>query len=140
MQSMQRKQQPVSHHYVLHWHILLAAAMSRFLAEGSVCGRGLLEIVSRGSAIIAEMLRLAEHIPGALIPGNTDPQQAKYLPVLFDFRCVSQPCSSVEGVQVCVAVYYASAQQTVEHFMSGVGRSPVSVDRCLVLSCSCVFL
>ncbi len=41
--------------------------MSRFLAEGSLCGRGLLELVARGSAIIAELLRLAEHIPGACV-------------------------------------------------------------------------
>ena len=57
----------------------------RFLDEGSLCGQGLLELVARGSAIIAELLRLAEHIPGALLPG-ADPLQGKYLAVLFDFR------------------------------------------------------
>ncbi len=59
-----------------------------FLSEGSLCGRGLLELVARGSAIIAELLRLSEHIPGALIPGTTDPLQTKYHAVLFDFRWV----------------------------------------------------
>ena len=67
-----------------------------FLSEGSLCGRGLLELVARGSAIIAELLRLSEHIPGALIPGTTDPLQTKYHAVLFDFRWVGRvtcPCA-----------------------------------------------
>ena len=63
-----------------------------FLSEGSLCGAALLELVARGSAIIAELLRLAEHVPGALLPG-ADPLQAKYLAVLFDFRCA--PCACV---------------------------------------------
>lgn len=59
----------------------------RFLAEGSVCGRDLLALVARGSAIIAELMRLSENIPAAVLPGaERDPQLAKYKQVLFDFR------------------------------------------------------
>jgi WASH complex subunit strumpellin len=58
-------------------------AMSRFLSEDSLCGKALLDLVARGSAIIAELLRLSEHIPSVLLPGATD---TRYLPVLFNFR------------------------------------------------------
>jgi hypothetical protein len=73
--------------------------MPGFLAANSVCGKDLLSLVSRGSAIIAELLRLGDNIPPAVLPGaERDPQLAKYKPVLFDFRwgCLSRvfrPCS-----------------------------------------------
>lgn len=35
-----------------------------FLAEENDCGQTLLRLVSRGSAIIAELLRLSNNIPG----------------------------------------------------------------------------
>ena len=61
----------------------------RFLAEASICGKDLLGLVARGSAVIAEMLRLSENIPAAVLPGaERDPQLAKYKAVLFDFRSV----------------------------------------------------
>jgi WASH complex subunit strumpellin len=61
--------------------------MPGFLAANSVCGKDLLSLVSRGSAIIAELLRLGDNIPPAVLPGaERDPQLAKYKPVLFDFR------------------------------------------------------
>lgn len=60
----------------------------KFLSEGSVCGKDLLSLVARGSAVIAELLRLSDVIPAALLPGaERDPNLAKYRRILFDFRC-----------------------------------------------------
>eukprot|EP00013_Stygamoeba_regulata_P029964 CAMPEP_0177666190 /NCGR_PEP_ID=MMETSP0447-20121125/21451_1 /TAXON_ID=0 /ORGANISM="Stygamoeba regulata, Strain BSH-02190019" /LENGTH=1237 /DNA_ID=CAMNT_0019172325 /DNA_START=97 /DNA_END=3811 /DNA_ORIENTATION=- len=54
-----------------------------FLAEGCVAGQQLLRLVSRGNAIIAELLRLSNHVPRAFLdkgPNN------KYAELIFDFR------------------------------------------------------
>ncbi|TMW68696.1 hypothetical protein Poli38472_006164 [Pythium oligandrum] len=58
-----------------------------FLAEENDCGQTLLRLVSRGSAIIAELLRLSQNIPGVFMgPSHVeDPEQLKYLNILFDF-------------------------------------------------------
>lgn len=37
--------------------------MSDFLADNNLCGQALLKIVSRGNAIIAEILRLKDNVP-----------------------------------------------------------------------------
>lgn len=37
--------------------------MTEFLAEDSVCGQSLLQIVAVGNAIIAEILRVKDYIP-----------------------------------------------------------------------------
>lgn len=37
--------------------------MTEFLAEDNVCGQNLLQIVSVGNAIIAEILRVKDYIP-----------------------------------------------------------------------------
>lgn len=37
--------------------------MIDLLADGNVAGKNLLSIVSRGSAIVAELLRLSDHVP-----------------------------------------------------------------------------
>lgn len=37
--------------------------MTEFLAEDNVCGQSLLQIVSVGNAIIAEILRVKDYIP-----------------------------------------------------------------------------
>ncbi|RLN71613.1 hypothetical protein BBJ28_00007487 [Nothophytophthora sp. Chile5] len=50
-----------------------------FLAEENDCGQTLLRLVSRGSAIIAELLRLSNNIPGC------------YLNILFDFAYLKNP-------------------------------------------------
>lgn len=62
-----------------------------FLAEGNVSGQTLLKLVSRGSAVIAELQRLADHIPRALRGDSSDPDAVKYLPILFDFRYLKTP-------------------------------------------------
>jgi WASH complex subunit strumpellin len=62
-----------------------------FLAEGNVCGQTLLRLVSRGSALIAELQRLSDNIPRALRGDNADPDAVKYLPILYDFRYLKTP-------------------------------------------------
>ena len=62
-----------------------------FLAEGNVSGQTLLKLVSRGSAVIAELQRLADHIPRALRGDPSDPDAVKYGPILFDFRYLKTP-------------------------------------------------
>lgn len=56
-----------------------------FLAEGNVAGTTLLKLVSRGSALLAELLRLSKHIPEVFYLTNRD-DQMKYGEILFDFR------------------------------------------------------
>lgn len=55
-----------------------------FLAENNPSGQTLLRLVSRGNAIIAEILRLSEFIPPAY---RLDPkEQGRYVDIIFDFR------------------------------------------------------
>lgn len=58
------------------------------LSEGNVAGQNLLSIVSRGSAIIAEMLRLSENIPPVFLLADKA-EQAKYGHIIFDFSYLS---------------------------------------------------
>lgn len=62
--------------------------MKDFLAE--VAGQTLLRLVSRGNAIIAELLRLSEHIP-SVFRLEDKASQKKYGDILFDFRYVQNP-------------------------------------------------
>ena len=62
----------------------MASALA-FLDEKNVCGQTLLRLVARGSAIIAELLRLSGHIPPELL------EPSKYDAVLFDFRYLKTP-------------------------------------------------
>jgi len=55
-----------------------------FLAETNVAGQTLLRLVSRGSAILAELLRLSGHIPSVFFLDNLEDR--KYADILFDFR------------------------------------------------------
>jgi hypothetical protein len=66
-----------------------------FLAEGNICGQTLLRLVARGSAIVAELLRLSDHVPAALADaaggdGAAAPA-SRYAPILFDFRYLKTP-------------------------------------------------
>ena len=47
-----------------------------FLAENNLCGQTLLRLVSRGNAILAELLRLSDFIPSVFKMEKAD--QAKY--------------------------------------------------------------
>ena len=55
-----------------------------FLAENNSCGQTLLRLVSRGNAIIAEILRLSEFVPPAFrLEGRQE--QGQYAEIIFDF-------------------------------------------------------
>lgn len=56
-----------------------------FLAKNNPCGQSLLQLVSRGNAVIAELLRLKDHIPPVFrLDNKTDLQ--KYSEVIQDFN------------------------------------------------------
>ena len=64
-----------------------------FLSPENLCGQNLLRITSRGSAIIAELFRLSANIPEVFLGASKikDPDQLKYLNVLFDFHYLRDP-------------------------------------------------
>jgi len=64
-----------------------------FLNADNVCGQNLLRLTSRGSAIIAELLRLADNIPEVFLGPERikDPDQKKYSDVLFDYQYLKEP-------------------------------------------------
>ena len=58
-----------------------------FLSEDNYCGQSLLRLVSRGSAIITELLRLSEYVPAAFL--DDPPVEAQvYAPIISDFHCL----------------------------------------------------
>lgn len=60
------------------------ATMVDFLAENNLCGQAVLRIVSRGNAIIAELLRLSDFIPTVFRLKDKSDQQ-KYGDIICDF-------------------------------------------------------
>ena len=64
--------------------------MVDFLAENNICGQSLLKLVSRGNAIIAELLRLSDFIPPEFKLDNKF-NQLKYGEVLADFSYFRGP-------------------------------------------------
>ncbi|XP_075681849.1 WASH complex subunit 5 isoform X1 [Rhinoderma darwinii] len=64
--------------------------MVDFLAENNHCGQAVLRIVSRGNAIIAELLRLSEFVPGVFRLKDKADQQ-KYGEIIFDFSYFKGP-------------------------------------------------
>uniref|UniRef100_A0A673CTW5 WASH complex subunit 5 n=1 Tax=Sphaeramia orbicularis TaxID=375764 RepID=A0A673CTW5_9TELE len=58
--------------------------MVDFLAENNLCGQAILRIVSRGNAIIAELLRLSDFIPAVFRLKDKSDQQ-KYGDIICDF-------------------------------------------------------
>lgn len=58
--------------------------MVDFLAENNLCGQAVLRIVSRGNAIIAELLRLSDFIPAVFRLKDKSDQQ-KYGDIICDF-------------------------------------------------------
>ncbi|KAL8181733.1 UNVERIFIED_CONTAM: WASH complex subunit 5 [Gekko kuhli] len=67
--------------------------MLDFLAENNLCGQAILRIVSCGNAIIAELLRLSEFVPGVFRLKDKADQQ-KYSEIIFDF-------SYFKGPEIC---------------------------------------
>lgn len=64
-----------------------ATAGIDFLHKDNSAGQTLLSLVGRGSAIIAELLRLSDHIPSVFRGSPNDPaERAKYSAILFDFK------------------------------------------------------
>ena len=59
-------------------------AESDFLAENNQCGQTLLKLVSRGNAIVAELLRLADFVP-PIFKLETKEDKDKYGEILVDF-------------------------------------------------------
>ncbi|XP_065218583.1 WASH complex subunit 5 [Planococcus citri] len=58
--------------------------MGDFLADDNPCGRALVHLVSRGNAVIAELLRLKDYIPSTFRLDNKQDQQ-KYGDIISDF-------------------------------------------------------
>jgi WASH complex subunit strumpellin len=111
------------------------AATLDFLAEGNICGQTLLALVARGSSIVAELLRLSQHLPAALSgPGSGVPlaagadeaaaaaAAAKYAPVLFDFRYLKTPEMFDKGINTSLELselddeFYASHEELLARF------------------------
>uniref|UniRef100_A0A8C4I8L5 WASH complex subunit 5 n=1 Tax=Dicentrarchus labrax TaxID=13489 RepID=A0A8C4I8L5_DICLA len=64
--------------------------MVDFLAENNLCGQAILRIVSRGNAIIAELLRLSDFIPAVFRLKDKSDQQ-KYGDIICDFSYFKGP-------------------------------------------------
>ena len=64
-----------------------------FLDPQNVCGQNLLILTARGSAIIAELNRLADATPEIFFGPErvTDPEQMKYNEILFDYTYLKEP-------------------------------------------------
>ena len=68
-----------------------------FLAESNICGQSLLRLVARGSAIIAELLRLTDYVPPPVAacmepaPEAAAAGAGKYGRILWDFRYLKTP-------------------------------------------------
>ena len=69
------------------------ASSDPFMSADNLCRQNLLRITSRGSAIIAELLRLSGNIPEIFLGEEfiRDPEQRKYLDILFDFHYLRDP-------------------------------------------------
>ncbi|CAH1180444.1 unnamed protein product [Phaedon cochleariae] len=61
--------------------------MSDFLAENNICGQTILNLVSRGNAIIAELLRLKDYVP-KVYRLETKQDIQKYSDIILDFSFV----------------------------------------------------
>ena len=75
-----------------------------FLADGCAAGQTLVRLVSRGNAILAELLRLSQNIPPAFRLSanpkeNKDSPFAKYLNVLFDFKYLKNTALAEEKIE-----------------------------------------
>jgi WASH complex subunit strumpellin len=64
-----------------------------FLAEDNICGQHLLKLAARGSAVIAELLRLSSNIPDIFNGDNlsTDPERKKHIEILFNYQYLHDP-------------------------------------------------
>ncbi|KAJ8943604.1 hypothetical protein NQ318_006606 [Aromia moschata] len=58
--------------------------MADFLADNNICGQTVLQLVSRGNAIVAELLRLKDYIP-KIYRLETKQDAQKYANIIMDF-------------------------------------------------------
>ncbi|KAF5292891.1 hypothetical protein FQR65_LT11143 [Abscondita terminalis] len=58
--------------------------MNEFFAENNVCGQTILQLVCRGNAVIAELLRLKDYIP-VIFKFESKQDVQKYSEIIFDF-------------------------------------------------------
>ncbi|XP_017875590.1 WASH complex subunit 5-like, partial [Ceratina calcarata] len=58
--------------------------MGDFLAANNVCGQNLLRLVSRGNAIVAELMRLKDYVP-PVFSLNSKKIVQKYGSIIIDF-------------------------------------------------------
>ena len=63
---------------------------SSFIGPENICGQTLLRLSARGSSIIAELFRLANHIPEAFKPNPAD-EQSVFSKVLFSLDYIKKP-------------------------------------------------
>lgn len=84
-----------------------------FLAENNACGQTLLNLVSRGNAIIAELLRLSDVVPAVFKLENRQ-DIAKYGEVLFDysyFKATEHYENKIETNAVSSTIVILSSKQ-----------------------------
>lgn len=99
--------------------------MVDFLAENNLCGQAVLRIVSRGNAIIAELLRLSDFIPAVFKLKDKSDQQ-KYGDIICDFSYFKVSIISLKGMHscyksstVCVVVVKVFLPSRVQSIMKG---------------------
>ncbi len=83
-----------------------------FLSEANLCGQTILKLVSRGNAIIAELLRLGDFIPPIFkLENRMDVERYKFIiPDFHYFECPEFYENKIDGspVSVCVCVVGAA--------------------------------
>src|SRR3989338_7134506 len=85
-----------------------------FLSSTNLCGQSILRVVSRGNAIVAELLRLGNHIPFVFF--LEDPRSKKYGDILFDFKYLKNQDAfenKITSSSVCTR-FSTNIQQTFE--------------------------
>ena len=78
--------------------------MADFLAENNQCGQNILRLVSRGNAILAELLRLADFVP-PVFRLETKADQMRYGDILADFSYFNHADyfdNKIESKVVCI--------------------------------------
>ena len=71
-------------------HVLSISKMVDFLAENNACGQTILKLVSRGNAIVAELLRLSDFIPPVFKLESRE-EREKYGEIITDFAFFKGP-------------------------------------------------
>lgn len=78
-----------------------------FLSDDNAAGQTLLRLVSRGSAIIAELLRLSDNVPVVFLPSHSI-EQEKYVKILFDFKYLKSAEGYESKIDQDTVIYFGS--------------------------------